>query len=554
MDRYRGSRRSPAPRDRPTRDPEVFTIGSGESYRPGGENSYRPSPRDRDRFGADSWTADRRDVRRDDRRDDRREDIDSYVPLTSSRATRPRSRSPAFRRRSRTPPNRREDLFAIRRSPPRRYSPRRSPPRRRSRSPPGGRARSPPDPKRLRDFSPEPSRRSPKRERRFSPDRSRDPRDRSPLRDPGRGGESYRPRSRSPPRRRTQNDTWVRRSPSPRDSGPASHDTSRRSSPPLHPDRASLAGSVTRSPAPPANRSQYDRAESAAGSYRDRSPPPPAPADPIRDQDLSTPRDDVHMNGTNEPRQPPSGPSSYRNGNYERPPPTGPSRSFSQPIQSPPTGPAASMSMSAHNRGGGAPTLRAPSGPRGVVGRFDGPPPRDFPGPRGRGGLPYRGPAPYGPRGGGYGRGDFGGPSSRGDYGGNTYRGGGFGRGGGPVGGGDSSFPFRGNNSSSTTYPRTQRFSTVQQHLATNEKIVPGGKLLPSGLPPDQEKRIKMLEAETERMRAEISEKQKFKREVLNEWEVRERESEREALRSDLAEQHLQQLMESDDGIGRAAF
>ena len=500
------------------------------------------------------------------------------MPPTSARAARPRSRSPAFRRRSRTPPNRREDLFANRRSPPRRYSPRRSPQRRRSRTPPGGRTRSPPESKRFRDFSPEPGRRSPKRERRFSPNRSRDARDRSPFRDSARGSESYRPRSRSPPRRR-QNDTWLRRSPSPRDSGPASHDTSRRSSPPIHPDRISLAGSQTRSPAPPALRPHYDRAESA--SYRDRSPLPPPPADPAEDYDVSTPREDVHMNGT-EPRQPSSGPSGHRNGNYERPPPTGPSRSFSQPVQSPPTGPAATMSMSAHNRGGGASTLRPPpSGPRGAVGRFDGPPPRDFSSPRGRGSLAYRGPGPYGPRGGGYGRGDFGAPSSRGDYGGsssrgdysgsssrgdygggNSYRGsGGFGRGGGPVGGsgassggGDPSFPFRGNNSSSSTYPRTQRFNTLQQHLATNEKIIPGGKLLPSGLPPDQEKRIKMLEAEAERMRSEIAEKQKIKREVLNEWEVRERESEREALRSDLAEQHLQQLMEGEDGIGRAAF
>lgn len=52
----------------------------------------------------------------------------------------------------------------------------------------------------------------------------------------------------------------------------------------------------------------------------------------------------------------------------------------------------------------------------------------------------------------------------------------------------------------------------------------------------------------------EIAEKQKTKRDVLNEWDVRERESERELLRSELAEAHLQQMMEGDDGIGRAAF
>ncbi|KIW23984.1 uncharacterized protein PV07_09724 [Cladophialophora immunda] len=557
MDRYRGSRRSPAPRDRGHRErdshPDVEYFGEGESYRPGGsggDNSYRPPnrdrERDRDRFTADSWTADRRDGRRDDRRDD----IDSYVPNASARVTRPRSRSPAFRRRSRTPPNRREDLFPNRRSPPRRYSPRRSPPRRRSRSPPGGRTRSPPDAKRFREFSPDPARRSPKRGR-ISPDRSRFDRERSPIRNSPRGGESYRPRSRTPPRRR-QHDNWVRRSPSPRDSGAASHNTSRRSSPPIHPDRMSLAGSLPRSPAHPA-RDYYDNADSA--SFRGRSPAAPSVTDGdqrSRETDVSTPRDEVQANG--ETRQPPSGPSSYRNGNYERPPPTGPSRSFSQPIQSPPTGPAASMSMSAHSRGGGASALNAPTRPRGSVGRFDGPQSRDFSGPpmRGRGGLPFRGPAPYGPRGSSHGRGGDFGSSNRGEYtGGSSYRGG-FGRGG-PVGG-DATFPFRGNNSTSTTYPRSQRFNSVQQHLATNEKIVPGGKLLPSGLPLDQEKRIKMLEAEAERMRTEIAEKQKLKREVLNEWDVRERESEREALRSDLADQHLQQLMEGDDGIGRAAF
>lgn len=545
-------RRSPPPRDRPHRErddhPNVEYFGEGESYRPGGqtgEGPYRPTARDR--IGADSWSADRRDGWRDERR----EDMDSYVPSTSLRVARPRSRSPPpFRRRSRSrsPPNRgREDLFANRRSPPRRYSPRRSPPpRRRSRSAYGARPRSPPDTKRYRDYSPDPSRRSPKRERRLSPDRNRFDRRSpprrpfSPDRDPGRGGESYRPRSRSPPRRRPGDDNWRRRSPSPRATGPASNNTSRRSSPPAaaQPDRASVAGSIPRSPA----RNQYDRQESS--SYPERS------VDPPRTTDVSTTGDDGRSNG--EAPQPPSGPSSYRNGEYNRPPPTGPSRSYGQSQHSAPTGPAASLR--------GAPRA-VPTGPRGAVGRFD-PPARDFASPpaRGRGSLTYRGgPPPFGPRGGGYGRGDFGGGSKgdysggggssgsgRGEFGGaSSYRGG-FGRG--------EAVTFRGNSSTSATYPRTQRFNTVQQHLATNEKIVPGGKLLPSGLPPDQEKRIKMLEAEAERMRSEIAEKQKLKRDVLDEWEIRERESERESLRSELADAHLQQLMEGEDGMGRAAF
>jgi hypothetical protein len=246
--------------------------------------------------------------------------------------------------------------------------------------------------------------------------------------------------------------------------------------------------------------------------------------------------DEYHQNGS---VAPPTGPS--RNGTYDRAPPSGPSRGYSQSSQAPPTGP----SMSAHNRGGpgmGA----APTRPRG-----------DFASPpmRGRGSLTYRAPSaprstsysdapPSGPRAGGFSRGDFGG--GRGDYGGG-FRGG-FGR------GADGAFPFRGsNNSTSTTYPRTQRFNTVQQHLNTTEKIVPGGKALPSGLTPEQERKLKQLEAESEKIRVELAEKQKVKREAVNEWESRERESEREALRSELAEQSLQTLMEGED-TGMAAF
>ncbi len=58
---------------------------------------------------------------------------------------------------------------------------------------------------------------------------------------------------------------------------------------------------------------------------------------------------------------------------------------------------------------------------------------------------------------------------------------------------------------------------------------------------------MKQLEAESEKMRAELAEKQKNKREALNEWEVRERESDREALRSDLAEVQGEE-------VGMAAF
>lgn len=91
----------------------------------------------------------------------------------------------------------------------------------------------------------------------------------------------------------------------------------------------------------------------------------------------------------------------------------------------------------------------------------------------------------------------------------------------------------------------------TQQHLSTTEKIVPGGKLLPSGMNPEQEKRIKQLENEAEKIRSEISEKQRVKRDAVNEWETRERESKREMMRSELAEENLQKLTE-EEGVGAA--
>lgn len=75
---------------------------------------------------------------------------------------------------------------------------------------------------------------------------------------------------------------------------------------------------------------------------------------------------------------------------------------------------------------------------------------------------------------------------------------------------------------------------------------------MPSGLPPEQERKIKTLEAEAERMRLEIAEKQRAKREALTDWEIRERESEREGLKSELAEMHLQKLTEGENGAGAA--
>jgi hypothetical protein len=175
-----------------------------------------------------------------------------------------------------------------------------------------------------------------------------------------------------------------------------------------------------------------------------------------------------------------------------------------------------------------------PSGPRGGFGR----------GGYGRGDAGYgRGDSGYGRGDSGHGRGDSG--FGRGDGSHSSHR---------PSFGREDGTPsFRShNNSSSTTYPRTQRFNTTPQHVASLEKIIPGGKLAPSGMSPGQEKRIKVLEEAAEKMREEIEERQKSKREALREWDGRSRESDREGLRSELAERHLEKLTEGEDGAGAA--
>jgi hypothetical protein len=226
--------------------------------------------------------------------------------------------------------------------------------------------------KRARDNSPSYLRRSPppaKRERLSSPDHRRYDRPRSPPRRPysppprDLGPRRSRTRSRTPPKREERkslynDESWRRRSPSPR-GGPsraASGTTSRRSSPPIHPDRISMAGSRPRSPAYPGPRS-YDPRPPRSPVSRARSParrersPPRQPSPPRsyvdRTRAPSSPRQDYRR--SDEPpssSQPPSGPGGYRNGSYDRQPPTGPSRCYSESSQmSPPAGPSGSSAQ-----------------------------------------------------------------------------------------------------------------------------------------------------------------------------------------------------------------
>ena len=519
--------------------------------------------------------------------------MDTYAPA-DDRVDRPQSRS--NRRRSRSPAFRGRDRGGYRgrpRSPPRTFSPRRdayvrSPPRARrySRSPMNGqgRGRSPQPPKRRRDPSPIVDRRlrSPPtvKERVASPL----PRDMYERRGYSPPRESRFPREnnyRPAPRERSR--SLIRRSE--HVSRVASPISSHRSSPHMHPERMAVAGSDTRSPVYPASRGpQVPRSP----AYRDRSPPRRAyspvprarPRDgltyrqrsplPRRRESPPPPRrhEEFH-NGTtpsawsNEQLGAPHG-QGYRNGD-SRGPPNGPGSHYSEPYpRDQPAGPpSAPISMSAHNRPSSTSLLSAPTRPRGGPGF-------------GRGGSRD---APYGPpRRGGYQTPQHNGPPPR-QHNYDSRDGPPAGPRGSYAQDGPETFnsrphhdsrppydsrpsyhdsreffdsgrpPFRSNNSSSTTYPRTQRFS---QHLASVPAIIPGGKLAPSGLDPAAEKRLQQIEEDKKKLLEQIEEKQRVKRQGLREWEKAERESRREGLKSDLAEEHLEKL--TGEGTGGTAF
>ena len=82
--------------------------------------------------------------------------------------------------------------------------------------------------------------------------------------------------------------------------------------------------------------------------------------------------------------------------------------------------------------------------------------------------------------------------------------------------------------------------------------MIEGGKKLPSALAANDEKRLKFLEEEGRKIREQINEKQRIKRQGLREWDRMERESKREALKSELAEGHLERLSGEVGGAGGA--
>jgi hypothetical protein len=106
-------------------------------------------------------------------------------------------------------------------------------------------------------------------------------------------------------------------------------------------------------------------------------------------------------------------------------------------------------------------------------------------------------------------------------------------------------------NTTSTTYPRTQRFgpaiSPVERHLADLPQPAPGGRRYPTVAPVTTAK-IKKLEEESEKIRKQIDDKKKNLRQELHEWDKLGRESAKYHLAGDMAEANLKKLEEM--GVG----
>ena len=339
----------------------------------------------------------------------------------------------------------------------------------------------------------------------------------------------------------------------------ASPISSRRSSPNIHPKRLVNTGS---GPHSPTFRDSRVHPATRVSGHRDKSPArrgyspvpmsPPREALPYRAQSPAPRERDDYRNGNTpvtwsgvqiaKPQ-----PSAYRNED-SRGPPSGPGGYRDSHARESPSGPppSAPISMSAHNRPASASVLSAPTRPRGGP-SFAGRDSRDQPysGPQShRGGRAppqsvYHAPSrqqhdsrpppsdhiPHGPR-------AHHGHSAPFEP---SYR---------------APPPFRSNNSSSTTYPRTQRFNT--NHLASVPAIIPGGEALPSTLDPAARKRLAELEEQKKKLQDQIDEKQREKRRSLREWDSKERESRRDGLRSELAEEALEAMNGEGAGTGTA--
>ncbi|KAL4788403.1 hypothetical protein BJX76DRAFT_109104 [Aspergillus varians] len=522
----------------------------GESYRPGSSRGYsrrsRSPPRIRSppsRLVADTW-----------------------APSTGRTYSRPRSRSPPpFRRRSRSPQpyNRDAGLGSY----PKPHTPRRFSPRRdvRPRSPISSsrRPRSPFAEDRARDTGwsqTTPTSRPPRdssisgrdygyyRKDRRIPSVGRYTRSGSPSRHGLSFEDNQRltktPRARSPfygGRRDTTTDRYLgqrRRSQSPNDtlskrpSAPGSMSNSRRSSPIDNKNNTTSKGNRSRSP--PAGHflgrrrsrdwgvsfGQNDRTLTTkdkvdAPEAKIRSPIPeqtPARSSTSYDETGLSRLPDVqsktNQTKTSYPSNAPSQPKAFSSNRNHKSPPPGPSH--------------APKNLPSHARASNISLLSAPTRPRGSSTFKD----------SGWAGTPTRrGPAPVGLHGM---------PTAARS---NQL----------PASSTEAQRPrsCRHNSVPGTSSPHTLRYS---KYLVGLNNIIPGGKLGSFELDSSTEKRLSQLDTDRDRLFEQIAESQKLKRAGLRDWDRLDRESSISALKSELAEGHLQCIADTEGTFGRALF
>ncbi|KAJ5495605.1 hypothetical protein N7539_000721 [Penicillium diatomitis] len=298
---------------------------------------------------------------------------------------------------------------------------------------------------------------------------------------------------------------------------PDSGSRSRRCSPSTLPDRSRAASIRSRS------RSRTRRSPSfrPPTGPRGRSPN----REPRRDSDHLGPRwsnDDP----TERPAQIPTGPSQLRDGRSSNSIPTQPRIAS---IQAPPSGPSQGLKMGAIGPGRGPQNmslLSAPTRPRRGHGSRDDP----WHGPS----MARRGPPPA-PAGHGPPAGPRASFSSSMSGGGGHYR-------------------HSGARQHSTASAYSSPGPKPPNHLSGLSAIIPGGKLSSSILDPPNERRLAQLEADCERLNEQVLEIQKIKRAGLRDWDRLDRESSICALKSELAEGHLQRMAEENSIAGGISF
>lgn len=92
------------------------------------------------------------------------------------------------------------------------------------------------------------------------------------------------------------------------------------------------------------------------------------------------------------------------------------------------------------------------------------------------------------------------------------------------------------------------------RYLAGLQTVLPGGRLTPFDFDTITERRLSQLESDRDRLLDQIAERQSSKRAGLRDWDRLDRESSVCALKSELAESHLQCITDAENHVGRVLF